>query len=390
MYKGRANSCKRCDVGYCKSTDAAGTKCLVFARPLIDLAKLVEANQTTPGVAEFTKLCRRYVALTGATTIKGVSGTTMKDALDKSADKRDQLALVANDMLEIDGDSRLVIAATASVDTHEGSLDAVTELSEFEAWLARDDGEVCAVFEEGSNGCSSRVGDLGLTSGDSGHEPGSCPGRIDEVTAPDELNAWLDGCGVYTAAVQLPNCASVAPITAVPTPDSTLPPFEASIPNSKFGEGSVRIHPLMAPCPAPCAECANGCGYSAAASCVCYLKSLDPAPLPYCGDNGASADEDAMPSGGDTNIVVEQDRQSVCALEGGDVYALGEILPHVAKQLAEAAEELEATDCHDAVAMASEYPGLAATPLSAADSTQPPGVTRYFLTLLRVRLSFSL
>mgnify|MGYP002810865337 CR=1 FL=1 len=31
----------------------------------------------------------------------------------------------------------------------------------------------------------------------------------------------------------------------------------------------------------------------------------------------------------------------MCALEGGDVQALSEILPHVAKQLAEAAEELE-------------------------------------------------
>ncbi len=84
-----ANSCKRCDVGSCKSTDAAGTKCHVFARPPIDLAKLVETNQTTPGAAEFTKLCRRYAALAGLSTIKGVSGMTMRQALGKSASNPD-------------------------------------------------------------------------------------------------------------------------------------------------------------------------------------------------------------------------------------------------------------------------------------------------------------
>jgi hypothetical protein len=89
-----------------------------------------------------------------------------------------------------------------------------------------------------------------------------------------------------------------------------------------------------------------------------------------CNDSDASGDEDAIPSGMNASTTIEHSNQSVCALEDGNAQSLGEILPHVAKELSEVAKQLETADNHDAVAMTSSSHD--AIPLSAAGSAQPP------------------
>ena len=79
-----------------------------------------------------------------------------------------------------------------------------------------------------------------------------------------------------------------------------------------------------------------------------------------CIESNASGDEDATPSGVNASTATEHSNQSVCALGDGNAQSLGEILPHVAKELSEVAKQLET------IAMTSS-----STPFSAGSSAQP-------------------
>ncbi len=326
-----ANACKRCNTAYCQSTDSAGTNCLVFGRPPVDMK--IGDKKLTSGIIEFAKLCRLYAALTGKTNLKNVSISAMRATLKDKRGQRDQAALVDADLNEIDVDTRLVIAATTDIGDLGTSLDAVTEPEEFKAWLECDEGEVCAALDT----TSSESGDVGSTPMDPYSESAPVPEEMSDVTNPDELNAWLEGCGVYVAGTPLPIHELIAPTTTVPT-------SEPMIPCSKFEKGSILINPLMSSHPLPCAKCSELCGYSSEGKCVCYLgspNSPDSSSMHDCNDSDASGDEDAIPSGMNASTAIEHSNQSVCALEDGDAQSLGEILPHVAKELSEVAKQLE-------------------------------------------------
>ena len=227
------------------------------------------------------------------------------------------------------------------------SLDAVTEPDEFNAWLERDDGEVCATFDA----TPSESGDIGSAPRGPYGESAPVPEEMSDVTNPHELNAWLEGCGVYVAGTPLPIRELIAPTTTVPT-------SEPMIPCSKFEKGSILINPLMSSHPLPCAKCSELCGYSSEGKCVCYLGSPN-SPMD-CFESNASGDRDATPSGVNASTATEHSNQSVCALGDGNAQSLGEILPHVAKELSEVAKQLET------IAMTSS-----STPFSAGSSAQP-------------------